>query len=107
MTVQLLRRKFTVDQYHKMIESGILTADDRVQLIRGEIIEMSPIGTKHASCVNRLNNLLIQLLEKRVIVAIQNPVELDDSSEPQPDIALLKPHDDFYENAHPHRIFSY
>ena len=49
MTVQLLRRKFTVDQYHKMIESGILTADDRVHLIRGEIIEMSPIGTKHAA----------------------------------------------------------
>jgi Uma2 family endonuclease len=101
MTVQLLRRKFTVEQYHKMIESGILTADDRVQLIKGEIIEMSPIGTKHASCVNRLNNLLIQLLGKRVIVAIQNPVELDDSSEPQPDVALLKPRDDFYENAHP------
>ncbi|AUT04084.1 hypothetical protein CLI64_28945 [Nostoc sp. CENA543] len=101
MTVQLLRRKFTVDQYHKMIESGILTADDRVQLIRGEIIEMSPIGTRHAACVNRLNNLLIQLLGKSVIVAVQNPVELDDSSEPQPDVALLKPRDDFYENAHP------
>ncbi|WP_427162829.1 Uma2 family endonuclease [Aliinostoc sp. HNIBRCY26] len=101
MTVQLLRRKFTVDQYHKMIESGILTADDRVQLIRGEIIEMSPIGTKHASCVKRLNKIFANKLGDRVLIAIQDPVELDDSSEPQPDVALIKPRDDFYENAHP------
>ena len=101
MTVQLLRRKFTVEQYHKMIESGILTEDDRVELIRGEIIEMSPIGTKHAACVNRLINLLVQLLGKRVIVAAQNPIRLNDNSQPQPDVALLKPRDDFYATAHP------
>jgi Uma2 family endonuclease len=101
MTVQLLRRKFTVEQYHKMLESGILTEDDRVELIRGEIIEMSPIGTKHAACVNRLVNLLAQLLGKRVIVAAQNPIALNDNSEPQPDVALLKPRDDFYATAHP------
>ena len=101
MTVQLLRRKFTVEQYHKMLESGILSEDDRVELIRGEIIEMSPIGTKHAACVNRLVNLLVQLLGKRVIVAAQNPVALNDYSEPQPDVALLKPRDDFYATAHP------
>ncbi|MDZ8237215.1 MAG: Uma2 family endonuclease [Nostoc sp. ChiQUE01a] len=101
MTVQLLRRKFTVEQYQKIIESGILTEDDRVELIRGEIIEMSPIGTKHAACVNRLINLLVQLLGKRVIVAAQNPVVLNDNSQPQPDVALLKPRDDFYATAHP------
>lgn len=101
MSVQLLRRKFTVDQYHKMAESGILKEDDRVELIRGEIIEMSPIGTKHAACVNRLVNLLVLLLGKRVIVAPQNPVVLDNNSEPQPDVALLKPRDDFYATAHP------
>ncbi|MEH2304738.1 Uma2 family endonuclease [Nostoc sp.] len=101
MTVQLLRRKFTVEQYHKMLESGILTEDDRVELIRGEIIEMSPIGTKHAACVNRLINLLVELLGKRVIVAAQNPVALNDNSQPQPDVALLKPRDDFYATAHP------
>jgi Uma2 family endonuclease len=101
MTVQLLRRKFTVEQYHKMLESGILTEDDRVELIRGEIIEMSPIETKHAACVNRLINLLVQLLGKRVIVAAQNPIRLNDNSEPQPDVALLKPRDDFYATAHP------
>ncbi|MEH1921860.1 Uma2 family endonuclease [Nostoc sp.] len=101
MTVQLLRRKFTIEQYHKMVESGILTEDDRVELIRGEIIDMSPIGTKHAACVNRLINLLVQLLGKRVIVAAQNPVALNDNSQPQPDVALLKPRDDFYATAHP------
>ncbi|MCC5631123.1 Uma2 family endonuclease [Nostoc sphaeroides CHAB 2801] len=101
MTVQLLRRKFTVEQYQKMLESGILTEDDRVELIRGEIIEMSPIGTKHAACVNRLINLLVQLLGKRVIVAAQNPVALNNNSQPQPDVALLKPRDDFYATAHP------
>jgi Uma2 family endonuclease len=101
MTVQLLRRKFTVEQYHKMVESGILSEDDRLELIRGEIIEMSPIGTKHAACLNRLVNLLVQLLGKRIIAAAQNPVALNNNSEPQPDVALLKPRDDFYETAHP------
>jgi Uma2 family endonuclease len=101
MSVQLLRRKFTVQQYHQMCESGILTEDERVELIRGEIIEMSPIGTKHAACVNRLVNLLVQLLGKSAIIAPQNPVLLNNKSEPQPDVALLQPRDDFYETAHP------
>ncbi|OUL27491.1 hypothetical protein BV378_09965 [Nostoc sp. RF31YmG] len=101
MTVQLLRRKFTVEQYHKMIESGILTKDDRVELIRGEIIEMSPIGTKHAACVKCLNKLLSSKLKDKVLIAIQDPVKLDNNSQPQPDVALLKPRDDFYATAHP------
>ncbi|MDJ0797212.1 MAG: Uma2 family endonuclease [Calothrix sp. MO_167.B12] len=101
MSVQLLRHKFTVEQYHKMIESGILNKYDRVELIRGEIIEMAAIGTKHAGCVNRLNNMLVPLLGDRVILSIQNPVVLSDNSEPQPDIALLQPREDFYAFAHP------
>ncbi|MBD2457814.1 Uma2 family endonuclease [Nostoc sp. FACHB-87] len=101
MTMQLLRHKFTVPQYHKMIESGILTEDDRVQLIRGEIVEMSPIGTKHAACVKCLNKILSTKLRDRVLIAIQDPVELNDNSQPQPDVALLKPRDDFYADAHP------
>ncbi|MBX9255102.1 Uma2 family endonuclease [Desmonostoc muscorum CCALA 125] len=101
MSVQLLRRKFTVEQYHKMVESGILKEDDRVELIRGDIIEMSPIGTKHAACVRRFNNMLGPRLGNRIIVSVQNPVVLDNNSEPQPDVALLKPRDDFYATAHP------
>ncbi|MBF2019617.1 MAG: Uma2 family endonuclease [Hydrococcus sp. C42_A2020_068] len=101
MSVQLLRHKFTVEQYHKMAEAGILKEDDRVELIRGEIIEMSPIGTRHAAYVRRLNNLLSALLGDRVLVDLQNPVKLDDTSEPQPDVTLLRPRQDFYESAHP------
>jgi Uma2 family endonuclease len=101
MVVQLLRHQFTVKQFHKMAESGILSENDRVELIRGEMIDMSPIGTRHAGCVNRLVNLLIQLLGKKIVLAAQNPVELNEISEPQPDIALLKPCPDFYRNSHP------
>jgi len=99
--MQLLRRKFTLEQYHKMAESGILTEDDRVELIRGEIVEMSPIGRRHAACVRRLAKLFSEKLSQRAIVDTQNPVELSDRSEPQPDVALLQPHPDFYEAGHP------
>ncbi len=101
MTVQLLRRKFTVEQFHKMAAVGILNEDDRVELIRGEILEMAAIGTKHAACVNRLNNVLPGKLGDKVIISVQNPIGLDDSSQPQPDVVLLKPREDFYASAHP------
>lgn len=101
MSVQLLTRKFTVEQYHKMAESGILTEDDRVELIRGEIVEMTPIGRRHAACVNRLNELFILRPGQAVTVGVQNPVELYDISEPQPDVALLRRCDDFYAERHP------
>lgn len=101
MSVSLLRRKFTIAQYYKMAESGILTEGDRVELIRGEIIEMSPIGTKHAACVRRLIALMSEKLDDRVLLDIQNPIVLDDFSEPQPDIILVQPREDFYESAHP------
>ncbi len=101
MPVQLLRRKFTVSEYQRMVDSGILTENDRVELIRGEIIEMSPIGRRHAACVNRLVRLFTQRLGDRAIVSPQNPVELDDTSQPQPDVALLQPRPDFYELRHP------
>lgn len=101
MSVQLLRRKFTLEQYHKMAESGILTENDRVELIRGEIIEMSPIGRRHAACVRRLHKLFSEKLSLLAIVDTQNPVELSDRSEPQPDVVLLQPRPDFYEAGHP------
>ncbi len=101
MTVQLLRRKFTVEQFHKMAESGILNEDDRVELIRGEIIEMAAIGTKHAAYVRRLDKVLHRKLGDEVIISVQNPIGLDDSSEPQPDVVLLQPREDFYASAHP------
>lgn len=101
MPVQLLRRKFTVKQYHQMIEAGILTENDRVELLRGEIVEMAAIGRRHAACVRRLIRLFSQRLSDRVLVDAQDPVELGNTSEPQPDIALLQLRDDFYEARHP------
>jgi len=101
MSVELLRKQFTVWDYHQMVKAGILKEDERVELIAGEIIEMSPIGTRHAAQVKRLINLFAEILGARVIVAAQDPVELSDFSEPQPDIALLKRRNDFYATAHP------
>lgn len=101
MSHQLAKRWFSVDEYYRMAEAGILTEDDRVELIEGEIIEMSPIGSRHAACVNRLNTLLNRQLEQAATVSIQNPVRIDDFSEPEPDIALLRPREDFYAGEHP------
>jgi len=101
MPIELLRRRFTIKQYHQMAEAGILTEDDRVELIRGEIVEMSPIGRRHAACVRRLIRLFSQRLSDRALVDAQDPVELDDNSEPQPDLVLLQPRSDFYEAGHP------
>jgi len=101
MTVQSLRRRFTVDDYHKMIDAGILCEDDRVELLDGEIHDMSPVDAVHAAVVKRLNQRLQQWLGERAIVSVQDPVTLDDYSEPQPDLALLRWRDDFYEEHHP------
>ena len=96
MSVQLEHWVFSVDEYHRMLETGILTEDDHVELIEGEIVKMGPIGSRHVACVNRLNGLLNRKVGQDVIVSVQNPFRLDDYSEPEPDIALVKPRDDFY-----------
>ena len=106
MTLQLAKPRLNtfrlnVSQYHQMSEVGIFSENDKVELINGEIIEMSPIGRRHTACVNRLNSVFSQLLGKKVIIAVQNPIILNNLSEPQPDIALLKPRADFYESGHP------
>ncbi|HLO85815.1 MAG TPA: Uma2 family endonuclease [Nostocaceae cyanobacterium] len=101
MSSQLLKMQFTVTQYHRMNEAGILTEDDRVELIKGEIIKMSPIGTRHTACVKRLVDFITRLLQQAIIISVQYPILLSDLSEPQPDIALLKRRADFYETGHP------
>ncbi|MEB3162388.1 MAG: Uma2 family endonuclease [Prochlorothrix sp.] len=101
MTVQILRKKFTVGQYHQMIETGVFTDHDRVELLQGEIIEMSPIGRQHAACVDRLTELWVRELRSRAIVRVQNPIQLNDKSEPQPDFAILRRRSDFYSEGHP------
>ncbi|HLG16770.1 MAG TPA: Uma2 family endonuclease [Blastocatellia bacterium] len=101
VSVQFQRHYFNVDEYYRMARAGIFAKDHRVELIKGEVIEMSPIGKHHAGCVNRLNRLLNGSVGKAAIVAVQNPISIDDFSEPQPDVALLKPRADFYSNSHP------
>jgi Uma2 family endonuclease len=92
---------FSVDEYHKMGEAGILCEDDRVELIEGKLIDMPPIGSPHAGKVNRFNTLLSRIIGSKAVIALQNPVRLGKRSEPQPDITLLRPRDDFYEKSHP------
>lgn len=99
MTVTIIRRQFTVVDYARMRETGILREDDRVELIDGEIYLMSPLGSLHIAIVNRLNKLLMQQVGDAAIVSVQNAVQLNDYSEPQPDITLLSPRDDYYEHA--------
>lgn len=101
MSVQISKRLLTVSEYHKMAEAGILTEDDRVELIHGEIIEMSPIGSLHSGYVKRINNLFNRLLEGHYIVSVQDPIYIDKFSEPEPDIAVLRYREDFYEKSHP------
>ncbi len=101
MSAQCVRRRFTVDEYHLMARTGILQEDDRLELLEGEIVEMAPIGSRHAACVNRLNGILSERLGGQAIVSVQNPIRLDEQSEPQPDLTLLRPRDDFYSVSHP------
>jgi Uma2 family endonuclease len=102
MTVELEHRLFTVDEYYRMAAAGILNEDDRVELIDGEIVRMPPIGSNHASVVDTLAGLLTsQLRRDQAIVRVQNPVRLNDFSELQADIAVVRPRGDRYKNAHP------
>lgn len=95
------RKLFTTTEYHQMIETGVLKEDDRVELLNGEIIAMCPIGPRHAAHVDRLVDILPPKLKGKVKLRVQSPILLSDYSEPQPDLALLKPRTDFYASGHP------
>lgn len=97
----LKRHRLTVADYYRMGEAGIFAPDARVELIEGEIIDMAPIGTRHGSTVKRLNALLVAAVGSRAIVSVQDPLRLDDLSEPEPDLMLLQARADFYASAHP------
>lgn len=101
MTLTLTRRQFTVHDYARMRETGILTEDDRVELLDGAIYVMSPVGPLHVGLVNKLNKLLTRQVGDAGLVSIQNPIRLNNYSEPQPAIAILQPRDDYYTSALP------
>lgn len=98
-TETVTRYRFTVDAYARLREAGLLREDDRVELIDGEIREMSPIGARHVSLVNRLTALLVRLAGNDAIVSVQNPIRLNEYNEPHPDLTLLRPREDAYLNA--------
>ena len=97
----LPRRRFTVEEFYRMLDAGIFTEDDRVELVEGDIIAMMPIGARHAACVNRLNHILAHMVGDDVIVSVQNPLRLDEKNEVLPDVTVLRFRPDFYANAHP------
>jgi Uma2 family endonuclease len=101
MAVQIQRKRFTTAEYDKMVEAGVFEEDARLELIEGEIVEMAPIGLRHASCVARVQLLFHEQLGRRAIVWVQSPVDVGRSSRPQPDVALVQWSPDFYATHRP------
>ena len=101
MAIQNPKRLISIDDYHRMAADGLFAEDDRVELIDGEIVEMTAIGNPHASGVRRLADHLSTSLGRGVLVDVQNPLLLGDWSEPQPDLTVLPRRDDYYLSAAP------
>jgi len=97
----VVRKRFTTQEYEQIAAAGVFAEDDRVELLEGEIVELSPLGPQHSACVDRLNRLLQRRVGDEAIVRVQSPVRLGQHSEPQPDVALLQPRPDFYADGHP------
>jgi Uma2 family endonuclease len=95
------KHRFSVEEYYRMAETGVLRPDARVELLDGEIIDMSPIAPFHGGVVGRLNRLFNSQSRDRWLVWPQNPLRLNDHSEPEPDVMLLKPSPDDYTRRHP------
>ncbi len=102
MPLMLTRRRFTSDEYRRMVEAGILTADDRVELIDGEIVEMSPMGPPHTMCLIVLTRLRAILSEDRALLLVQGPLRVGPHHEFQPDVLLLRPKPGGYWRRIPH-----
>lgn len=101
MAQQLTRWRFTVDDYHRMGKTGILHEDDRVELIGGEIVQMSPIGSRHHGLIIGLNRRFVQAVGERALVSVQGPLRLGDHDEPVPDLVLLRSRPDEYRESLP------
>ena len=93
--------RLTVDEYYRMAEVGVLAPDARVELIEGDIVDMAPIGSRHAAAVNLLTERLFRVLADAALVFVQSPVRLNRRSEPQPDLAVVRPRGDRYASGHP------
>ncbi len=101
MSYPVARRCFSVAEYHRMIADAIVSKEDHVELLNGDIVEMSPISPTQVACVERVSKLLNRHVAEDVLVGFQDPIQFNDFSGPQPDETLLKSRDDFYKQAHP------
>ncbi|HEX9944779.1 MAG TPA: Uma2 family endonuclease [Thermoanaerobaculia bacterium] len=102
MAVPSPRQRLSIDEFQRMTETGVFSEDERLELIRGELVEMSPIGGPHATAVRRLTNQLTARLGPRVILDVQNPLLIrEHQSELYPDLMLLRPREDFYSAGKP------
>lgn len=101
MDTAIALRRLSVQDYHRMAESGILQSDERVELLDGQMIQMAAKGTAHSAAVTRIERLLRQRLGDRVLLRFQDPVRLNDYSEPEPDVAVVQPNSLLYEDHHP------
>lgn len=101
MPLAMVKHLWTVDEVLRMEEKGILPPDKRLELIRGELIEMSPIGSQHAAVVDRIQAFFITQFAGRINVRSQGPIQADEYSVPEPDIAVLRFREDFYEEKYP------
>lgn len=99
--VQIKRHRLTVEQYHRMLEAGVIAPDARVELIEGNVVELAPIGSRHHVAAIRLVRLLAQALDGRAVVSTKLSMRLDDMTETRPDLAIYKPGNDFHANALP------
>lgn len=101
MPTQAQQRLLSRADYHRMGEAGILLSGERTELLNGKIYTMSPIGSRHAACVEKMDELLKALLKGKASVRSQNPIALSEHSEPEPDIALVQFREDYYAERHP------
>ena len=95
----IVRHRWSVDDYYRLAEAGVFNEDSRIELVEGEVVDMAPIGSKHAFSLNKLTRLLYPKLESRFVVRIQDPIHLDDHNEPQPDLVVALDRD--YSAGHP------
>jgi Uma2 family endonuclease len=101
MQTLIHKHLFTLSDYYRMADNGVFSEDAHTELIDGEVIDMAPIGSKHASVVSFLAQTFTLQLGNQAIVRVQDPIQLGDLSVPQPDLALVKPKADFYREQHP------
>jgi len=97
----IVPKRFTVEEFYKMTEAGILPEESGWEIIDGYLLDKMSIGSKHASVVKKLNRKLTLMCEDQAIISVQDPIYIDQYNQPEPDIALLKPREDFYEENHP------